>query len=334
MKKWLPNFTKSLLAVLLVLLGMEGVLVSEAAAQRFRETSTHSGFSVMIVGSGSPRYNARRSGPSALVRYNNKNFLVDMGNGTQARLNESGIASGKMDALMLTHHHLDHNEELIPIFINNLLRGHSFMVCGPAKTKTYIETLRTLYKEDIDYRRARRKRNNGGTDAYQIKELKGGDAFVCEGVKIRTASMNHTITTIAYRFDVGGHSIVVSGDTAYTPNLGKLAKGADILVMDSGGVIRQNNRGNGMRRSGRRNRPGEGNRASRRNSTSSKKSTGIKAHGTLEEVAKMAAEAGVKKLVLTHFGPGDVDETATKTEIRKLFKGEIIFGRDLLTIKI
>jgi ribonuclease BN (tRNA processing enzyme) len=43
----------------------------------------------------------------------------------------------------------------------------------------------------------------------------------------------------------------------------------------------------------------------------------------------MAKDADVKKLVLTHFTPGEVDEVATKEAISKQFKGEIIFGHDL-----
>jgi hypothetical protein len=35
-------------------------------------------------------------------------------------------------------------------------------------------------------------------------------------------------------------------------------------------------------------------------------------------------------LVLTHFGPGEVDEDATRKEIAALYKGEIIFGQDLM----
>ncbi|MCP4148618.1 MAG: hypothetical protein GY757_12805 [bacterium] len=48
----------------------------------------------------------------------------------------------------------------------------------------------------------------------------------------------------------------------------------------------------------------------------------------------MAAEANVKKIVLTHIGPGSIDKSATKKEIRKLFNGEIVFAYDLLNIKL
>ena len=43
----------------------------------------------------------------------------------------------------------------------------------------------------------------------------------------------------------------------------------------------------------------------------------------------MAAGAKVKKLVLTHFGPGTVDEEETLKQIRKLYDGEVVFAEDM-----
>ena len=44
--------------------------------------------------------------------------------------------------------------------------------------------------------------------------------------------MTHTMYNLAYRFEVGGRSIVISGDTAYDSDLVRLAKNVDILVLD------------------------------------------------------------------------------------------------------
>ena len=67
--------------------------------------------------------------------------------------------------------------------------------------------------------------------------------------------MNHTIATAAYRFDAGGRSIVVSGDLTYSALLSKLAKGADYLIIDSGGTIKFGQRAGGQGQGGR---PGAG----------------------------------------------------------------------------
>ncbi len=43
-------------------------------------------------------------------------------------------------------------------------------------------------------------------------------------------------------------------------------------------------------------------------------------------------DANVKKLVLSHFGQGEVDEVATEEAISKKFKGEVVFGHDLMEV--
>ena len=59
----------------------------------------------------------------------------------------------------------------------------------------------------------------------------------------------------------------------------------------------------------------------------------IKAHASLEEVATMAEKAGVKRLILTHFAaPGELDREATAKAISNIYKGQIIFGYDLLEV--
>ena len=76
---------------------------------------------MIIVGSGAPRRNTIpiRSSPSALIRYQGQFFLVDMGNGTQDRLDELGLIPRQIDGLLLTHHHLDHNEEFGPLLMHS-----------------------------------------------------------------------------------------------------------------------------------------------------------------------------------------------------------------------
>jgi ribonuclease BN (tRNA processing enzyme) len=52
-------------------------------------------------------------------------------------------------------------------------------------------------------------------------------------------------------------------------------------------------------------------------------------------VGRIARDAGVRKLVLSHYVPGDaiVDRNAVLSEIRKSFDGEVVFGEDLLVIE-
>lgn len=297
-----------------------------------------SGLSATILGSGSPQYSEQRAGPSVLIKFGTTEIIVDTGNGAQARLNAANVPIRQLEGIFYTHHHLDHNEEFVPFFIQALLGGNPVLLAGPAPLRAMVESTLRLYKEDIDYRLGRRGRSMGDAQGgYRISELAGGEGFSVADIKITTAKVNHTIATVAYRFDAGGRSIVISGDLTYSASLSKLAKGADYLIIDSGGTIKvgQQARGQGRAQGGAAGGNGPGRRnggAGQGGSGQSGGPGGQRAHVTLAETAQMAAEAGVKTLILTHFTTGQIDEAATKSELRKSFAGEILFASDLTKI--
>ena len=122
---------------------------------------------------------------------------------------------------------------------------------------------------------------------------------------------------------------VVSGDTAYSENLVKLARGADVMIMDSGGSIVLE-KGTGMNKTVNIQKPN----TQRRPGITSGRKGHIKAHSTMQEVGEMAEKAGVKKLVLTHILPGKVDEHATCAALSRYYSGDAVIAYDGLEIII
>lgn len=273
-------------------------------------------FSVTIIGSGTPQYNPDRSSPSALVQYKGLKFLVDMGNGTREQLEKVGFTKrNSPDALLITHHHIDHNEEFMPMVHQKFMMPGEFLIAGPAPIKEMTNYVAKFYSEDLNYRMRSKGQTFNETDINAtIKELEGEKSFTWRDVKISTIEVPHSIYTLAYRFDANGNSIVISGDLTYTPNLAKLAKGADVLLIDSQ-IIRKN---------ANPNRQGN----SRRKSSNQ----GTRAHASIDEAAKMAQEAGVKTMILTHLPNVNIDAAATKAKIAEQFKGKVIIGQDFLTV--
>lgn len=276
-------------------------------------------FAAVIVGSGGPPYNPGRAGPSAAIRYGSRFVLVDMGNGTLARLWEAGISLTQFDAFLFTHHHRDHDEEFLPLLNSALVRGVQLDIVGPPGTAQLSDFALTFYAEDLAYRLERMGRGPGAFPRPNVRELQGGETFPLGNLQVKTARVPHSIHTVAYRFDVEGQSIVVSGDLTYSDELIALARDADVLILDSGGAVVHQGRPRGE--SG----PPSGRGQSRA------------AHSSLREVRRMAQGSRAKKLVLTHIGPGRVDERATIEAIRevdegKVYPGEVIVGRDLLEI--
>ncbi|PWJ57388.1 ribonuclease BN (tRNA processing enzyme) [Dyadobacter jejuensis] len=295
-------------AVLLLFLGSQGF------AQKITEHLT-----ATIIGSGSPKYSTERSGPSVLISYKKTQILVDMGNGTQANLNKNNTKIKGIDGFLFTHHHLDHNEEFAPIFIQSLLGGNKSIVAGPKQTTGIVDHIFGIYEEDIEYRLSRSGRGLKDVKPnFDAKNLTGTASFFIGDVRVTYTPVHHTIATLAYRFDVGKESIVISGDLTYSESLPILAKDADYLIIDSGGAIELDSKRNAIpaRNTGNR--------------TPNKE----KAHVNLAESALMAKEANVKNLVLTHFNFDQVDEAATTSALRAHYTGTVLYAHDLMTLPL
>lgn len=272
--------------------------------------------SVVIIGSGGPPYNPKRSGPSAAIQYRGRFILVDMGNGTQARLYEAGISSALIDAFCITHHHRDHDEEFMPMLNTALVRGTPLEVVGPPGTRKLADFTADFYSEDIAYRIERIGRSASNLPKPNVREIQGGESFRLSGLRVTTAQVPHSIHTVAYRFEAGGKSIVISGDLSYSDKLIELARSADVLVLDSGGSIATRD---ALRPDAG---PAAGNGGGRQ----------PMAHASAQDVRNMAQQAGVKKLVLTHIVASEVDEVATGNAIAEVYKGKVIIGHDLLEV--
>jgi len=152
-----------------------------------------------------------------------------------------------------------------------------------------------------------------------------------DDVRVTATLVRHApvFPAFAFRFDTAGRSVVLSGDTAPCGNLITLARGADILVHEvfDDGVTGAEA---GGRPSAGPDDDDDGWEAERRHHHM------ITSHTPLSEVVGIAAEAGVRRLVLTHFIPGDdamSDEHWLKGVVGD-FDGEVVVGRDLMEITL
>ena len=278
-----------------------------------------------IIGSGSPKYNENRASASVLISAGDTQILVDMGNGTQANLYKLRINTRKLSGLFFTHHHLDHNEEFVPLFIRSLLGQHKFKIIGPPNTVKLTKANLDLYAEDISYRLGKTERTlSDRQQAFDVRDIQGGESFDIDDIHVSTIKVPHTIHAIAYRFDYNDQSIVVTGDLTYSEELPELAKDADFMIIDSGGMIMTD--GKGKKR---------GIKSFRQKyaSDKSKKSSRPRAHLSLADSSLLAKKAEVKNLVYTHFSSGEINQEASLEEIRKNYSGNVIFGKDLMIIQ-
>ena len=277
---------------------------------------------VVLLGTkGGPRVGeAGRSNPSTLILIDDVPYLVDCGYGVTKQLISKGVALNRLKYIFITHHHSDHNLEFGPLIYNTWITGLPAHIdaYGPPGLAKMAEQFFEYQKFDIDTRIV----DEGRTDPRKLvttHEIKPGVVLATDDVKVSARLVPHPPIkeAYAYRFDAKDRSVVISGDTAYSPELAEFAKGADVLVHEVMYL------------------PGIEALIKRLPNAKRLREHLMAAHTLPEDVGKIAAQAGVKTLVLTHFVPGD-DASITDEQwsegVRKHFKGEVIVGKDLMEI--
>ena len=98
---------------------------------------------VTLLGTGSPIPDARRAGPSTLVRAGDQTFLVDCGRGVLMRTAALGIGANAISALLLTHLHSDHIADLGDVLISRWVSNFApnqppLPSCHPPENDTLV----------------------------------------------------------------------------------------------------------------------------------------------------------------------------------------------------
>ena len=278
---------------------------------------------VVLLGTkGGPRVGeAGRSNPSTLIMINDVPYVVDCGYGTSKQLLNTGVGLNRLRYIFITHHHSDHNLELGPLFYNAWITGLPVRVdaYGPPGLQKMASDFFHYLKFDIDTR----IEDEGRQDPRNLLTThdfdKPGVVLMNDDVKVSTCLVHHPpiAQAYAYRFDAKDRSVVISGDTAYAPELADFAKDADVLVHEVMYL------------------PGIEALIRRLPNAKRLREHLMAAHTLPEDVGKIAAQAKVETLVLSHFVPGD-DPSITDDQwaegVRKNFKGRIIVGKDLMEI--
>jgi ribonuclease BN (tRNA processing enzyme) len=278
---------------------------------------------VFLGTKGGPRVGTGASNPANLVVVNDTPFVIDCGMGVSRRLVEAAVPLPSIKYVFITHHHSDHNLEYGNLFYNAWAAGlstpiHSF---GPKGIEAMTKAFWELNKFDVETRID----DEGRPDPRNLLVAKD---LTDEGVVLQTADVKVTafrtphppiVDNFAYKFETPDGTIVFSGDTAYNPKLAEFAKGADVLVHECLYL------------------PAVDRLVLKTKNGATLKKHLLDSHTTTEDVGRIAAAAGVKVLVLSHFVPGDdplvTDDNWTE-DVKKHFSGRIIVAKDLMELRL
>ena len=324
---------------------------------------------VLLGTAGGPLPSPARSGISSAVVVAGRVLLVDCGSGVTRQLRRARLLQ-KLDSVFLTHLHSDHDCDYFNLFLlgwpilqwNPPVRvfgpgpagGRAALPADPEGAPppplvspehptpglhdlTALQTRAHAYDLNVRMRDAGRADLASLIDAREITLPPGLDAagpdrvapameplLLHEDTDVRATAIlvQHApvFPSFAFRFDTAAGSVVVSGDTAPSPNLVALARGADVLVHE---VFDDSP---------------EPDAADEPLSWQEEQQQQhlLSSHTPLSSVGKVAAAAGVGRLVLTHFVPGDdvlPDDHWVKGAAED-FDGQVIAGADLLEVHL
>ncbi|WP_374304765.1 MBL fold metallo-hydrolase [Ferrovibrio sp.] len=269
---------------------------------------------VTLLGTGCPQVSTRRYGPSSLLRWKERQFLVDCGSGVTQRLLGAGSAGKNIDALFLTHLHSDHIVDLFQLIISSWHQGRDRpqRIFGPPGTRQYLNGLMALWRSELEQRIAHEKRPSTRALELDITEVEPGIVLRDGDLTVIAVAVRHQPVKAAYGyvFTDGSQKVAFSGDTAFCPELILAAKDADALVHECF-IHREMLALPGVRRP--------------------ETIENVASYHTLStEVGKVAAQARARCLILNHFVPVAFDAAALMAEVRADYAGPVLVGEDLM----
>jgi ribonuclease BN (tRNA processing enzyme) len=244
---------------------------------------------ITVVGSGTvvPRLQRRQS--CVVVETGRETVVFDLGSGAMRGMLHAGLDPFAVDRIFFTHFHPDHTVDVVPLLFS-------------IKYGAEVERTRPLY---LSGPQPFRSLWRAVTDAWgefmvgdyptRVSEL----PHVCPspldlpGCRLSWAPAAHRPESIAYRLETEGGAFVYTGDTEYSESVVELARGARTLLIEC---------------SFPDDRP-------------------VPGHLTPSSAARIASEAGVERVVLTHIYPA-ADELDLPALVSRECDAEVLAAED------
>lgn len=324
--------TASICAVAIFSLGFLAAARSQSSAPPLRAEW------ITLGTSGGPAVQAQRSQIANALVVDGAVYLFDVGNGVQRQMAFAGLGERAIEAIFLSHHHLDHNADLGPLLVTRwTFTPRPLSIVGPEGTKHLVEHL--VIANEPTMLAGFPTAGPAKTpllDLVRPMDLPPGLrepqlVFEDARVKVWAVGVDHfndapsvplpqLPDAVAYRVEAGGRVFVFSGDTGPSSRLQRLLHGADVFVsevvepdsiaallsqsMAQAPAVQREAIINGMRHN----------------------------HLVPAEIGRLAAAAGVHRVVLTHFVPSPEqshDVAAYTRDLQREFKGPVTLASDL-----
>jgi ribonuclease BN (tRNA processing enzyme) len=290
-----------------------GTLAGFAATAVVAQQCGVSGIALQVLGSGGPELQDKRAMSSYLIWVNGQaRVLVDVGGGSALRFGQSGAQMSQLQVILFSHLHVDHSGDFPALIKSSWFedRKDALPIYGPPGNDYFpatTEFVTGFFGDHGVYRYLSELLVPGEEGSYKMQPYdvvaEATPVAVFRNGDIATSAVrviHGGVPALAWRVATGGKTIVFSGDTnGDGEGLPRLATNADLFVAH--------------------NAVPEG-------------ATGIerRLHMPPSVIGQIAAEAHVKKLVLSHRMLRTLGkEEQTLGEIKKRYTGPVEFANDL-----
>lgn len=248
---------------------------------------------VTILGSGT-NLHPRRAAAGYLIR-TDRPILLDFGPRTLSNLLKTGVNRHTIQHLLFTHYHADHFSDFITFFFDAVCHTFWGGTRGPLHLYGPPGTKR-LFGSLL----ATIPVFSDAPFKVHLQEVHRRPFRIGQAM-VTPLQMTHSDSQVClgYRIAYRKRSMVFSGDAMASPNLVKLCHNVNVAILDC---------------------------------SFSSHSPGV-SHMHAEQCGQVAQEAGVKKLVLSHFYE-IADRSSVVKQARKHFSGDVVKARDLMTLRV
>jgi ribonuclease BN (tRNA processing enzyme) len=181
------------------------------------------GVRLTVIGS-SPAWPNPGSAQSGYLLEGERNLLLDCGPGVLGRLRETHLA---VDAIAITHFHLDHWGDLVPwAWLNAYGPPDHRLDCSLWVPPGGVEELARFASFWGN--------ENMFEEAFELREFAPEEPFTTAGFAVEARRLPHyTLVSYGFRVSRNGRTLAYSGDSAPTSELAELARGADLFLCEA-----------------------------------------------------------------------------------------------------
>jgi ribonuclease BN (tRNA processing enzyme) len=256
------------------------------------------GSRVVVLGSCGAWPEPARACSGFVLEHDGFRVVIDLGYGTLPRLLDhlGSVAGDGVDAVVITHLHPDHMVDLHGFF-----RARWFGSRGSAPIPVYAGAgVRDRLSDLEDDQDALAK-------VFTWHDLPHDERDELGPFRLTSVALPHVVPNAGVRFESDGLVIAYTGDTGPDAALAELGRDADLFIVEASDRSQQ--------------------------ASTPQAPPGEDLHLTGTNAGEAAADAGAKRLMLTHFWPGN-DREITRELAAAAFDGPIVLADEGLVVDL